>query len=76
MQETLRCEAADAAGRILTAIEAGGVHAIECALDRSAEACRGPWADSYAAERAELLAAVVESVRGALPLLKHLAAAT
>jgi hypothetical protein len=66
-----------AAARLLAALRAGEGTRIEAELARAAEVCRAPLDDSWAAERTEVLAAVVRElcqaagVRGEVNLDSH-----
>jgi hypothetical protein len=89
MRAAMRSQTSDAAAGILRAIRAGDSGRLERELDRAAGVCAGPWRDSDAEERAELLEAVLDAIRlrqaeGAGPrafqahlaLLGHLAGST
>ena len=54
---------AAAAARILAALRTGEVRRIASELDRAAETCRTPFRDPCAAERSEVLDAVVGELR-------------
>jgi hypothetical protein len=58
--------ASGAAARILAALRAGEGRRIESELARAADVCRAPLADSGAAERTEVLEAVVRELRQAV----------
>jgi hypothetical protein len=63
MQEWLGDGTAGAAARILAALREGGARRIASELDRAAEICQAPRRDSCAAERTEVLDAVVRELR-------------
>jgi hypothetical protein len=62
MQAWLGDGTAGAAARILAALRAGEAARIESELARAAEICRAPRRDSCAAERTEVLDAVVQDL--------------
>jgi len=56
---------AAAAARILAALRTGEARKIASELDRAAETCRTPFRDAGAAERSEVLDAIVRELRQA-----------
>lgn len=56
---------AAAAARILAALRTGEARKIASELDRAAETCRTPFRDPGAAERSEVLDAIVRELRQA-----------
>lgn len=63
MQEWLGDGTSGAAARILAALRAGEAQTIAAELDRAEAICRAPLRDSGAAERIEVLDAIVRELR-------------
>jgi hypothetical protein len=62
---------AAAAARILAALRTGEARRIAAELDRAAEICRAPMRDPGAAERSEVLEAIVRELREGPRLEAH-----
>jgi hypothetical protein len=63
MRSAVAGEAAEAAARILRALRAGDPRRLAAELDHAGGLCCPAGADSWAEERAELLAGVVSGIR-------------